>query len=242
MMLVTIAAHQPNFLPWLGFFDKVRKADRFIYMDAVFLTRKSTTHRVKILAPEGPKWLSLPVRHTGSEELRIVDAELADDPRTFQKLVNLLRQSYGSTPGWKAHGEEVVERLRKPGRSMVDLNLDLIGILAGALDISLDHCVRQSELKSTGSKSVLLAGLVGQLGGTEYLSGGFPQGHEYSAGTAADYNDDDLFLRNGITIRYQCFSPPTYRQGGDNFAPGLSALDAIMWLGADQAQCLLGTT
>ena len=35
-----VAIHQPQYLPWLGYFDKMLKADVFCYLDTVQYKKK----------------------------------------------------------------------------------------------------------------------------------------------------------------------------------------------------------
>ena len=239
---MTIAgAHQPNFLPWFGFFDKVQRVDRFIFMDGVSLNRKSVTHRVKILGQEGPVWATLPVLHTGDENVPIVEARIGNDDKSLVKLCNLLRSAYRHSPGWGDVGERVLALVRQPGHLLAEVNLALIEVLAGVLGVGLAHSVRQSDLHGLGAKSELLSTLLVEVGVDTYLSGGFPPEHAMAFGTAADYNDPDVFAASGISLEYQCYRQPHYRQRADEFFPGLSALDAVMWLGADAARELFQT-
>ena len=62
-MIVSI--HQPNYLPWLGFFDKIKRSDLFVIFDDVQFPRgkKHFGHRNQIKTPNGAKWLSVPIKN-----------------------------------------------------------------------------------------------------------------------------------------------------------------------------------
>ena len=62
-MIVSI--HQPNYLPWLGFFDKIKRSDLFVIFDDVQFPRgkKHFGHRNQIKTPNGTKWLSVPIKN-----------------------------------------------------------------------------------------------------------------------------------------------------------------------------------
>ena len=54
--------HQPDFLPWPGFFHRLLRADLYIALDHVQFvtgTSRSWTHRDRIKTTSGPRWLSL---------------------------------------------------------------------------------------------------------------------------------------------------------------------------------------
>ena len=61
-----VAAHQPNFLPWLGYFDKMRKADLFVsvdhpdgvrttygYLSSIAVSRGDVVVRGQVIATSG---------------------------------------------------------------------------------------------------------------------------------------------------------------------------------------------
>ena len=57
-----IVIHQPDFLPWLGFFDKISRADKFIILDDVQFARRGWTHRDLIKIKKEKKWLTVPTK------------------------------------------------------------------------------------------------------------------------------------------------------------------------------------
>ena len=70
-----ISLHQPNFLPWLGFFDKMAKSDVFVIFDDVQFPRgKTYTSRTRIVNGE-PRWLTVPIKKK-SRMLKINETEI----------------------------------------------------------------------------------------------------------------------------------------------------------------------
>src|SRR5262249_35075232 len=76
----TLVVLQPGYLPWLGFFDQMRRSDVFVYYDDGQFDKHGWRNRNRIKSPAGPLWLSVPVLHHGRGQPRIVDAEI--DTRT----------------------------------------------------------------------------------------------------------------------------------------------------------------
>src|SRR5262245_22690684 len=153
-----VANHQPNFLPWLGFFEKFDRADTFVLLDEVQLPRRSATTRVGVLVDGQRHLVSLPVRHVGDQSVRICDARVDVDNPLLRKAIATLERAYKKCPYWSPVGEAVVEVLRACPERLVDLNLQLIALLADALGVDRTKVRLQSELGGgTGQKSELMA-------------------------------------------------------------------------------------
>ena len=61
-----VAIHQPHYLPWLGYFAKWASADLFVFLDTVQYEKNGWQNRNRIKAPDGPRWLTVPVKaHLG---------------------------------------------------------------------------------------------------------------------------------------------------------------------------------
>lgn len=213
-MLVTI--HQPNFLPWLGFFDKMADADLLVVLDSVPFERRGYQNRVRVKGPAGGQWLTAPVTSAGRYGENIDQVRLDRSVPWARTHRQTLGQFYRKAPGYAA-GQEVLDTLygEEPER-LVDLTVPAIARLAGALDIATPM-VSALALGVPGRRSELLCGLVRRVGGTAYLSG--PAGH--------DYLDEDVFHRHGIEVRYHDFRAFEYPQRFGPFEPGLSALDYL---------------
>jgi hypothetical protein len=74
-----LAAHQPQYLPWLGFFDKLAQADVFVLLDTVQFKKNEWQNRNRIKGPTGPQWLTVPVRHRFPQTIAEVEVP-PDDP------------------------------------------------------------------------------------------------------------------------------------------------------------------
>lgn len=210
-----VAIHQPNYLPWSGFFDKMARCDRFVFLDTVPFSKHGYQNRSRVKGSGGPAWLTVPVLTHGhfgdsTQDIR-VDAGQRWAPRHWRTL----EQSYGRCP----HFGEVAAVLRtvyeRSWERLVDLNAELITRIAAALGISTP-VVWASALGVEGRRSELLAAICRALGATTYLSG--PSG--------ASYLDEEPFRREGIGVTYHAFAPQPYPQRFPPFAPGLSVVDA----------------
>lgn len=217
-----VAIHQPNFFPWLGYFDKLARADIFVLLDDVQFPKKGGTwvNRVRLLVNEKPSWVTVPVvrSYHGLREIR----EMRIDEQTpwRRKLLGTVQASYGRAP----HMEEVMpllsELIGNTTDEIAEYNRRSIAALADALGLETEM-VLSSSLDVSGRATDRVIGLVKAVGGDAYLGGG----------GAAGYQEDEKFSDAGIELVYQRFEHPTYPQRADLPVPGLSVIDALMGLG-----------
>jgi hypothetical protein len=215
-----VAIHQPNFLPWLGFFDKLKRADIFILLDSVALQRTGSnyTNRVRMLVSGKPAWVTVPLARGAEARERVADARIAENPSWRNTLRRTVEQSYGKAPFF-AETMPIVERMLAAGTSAL-CAVNVLGIegIAAALGLGGKRMVRASGLAAEGSSTDLLAALVRAVGGSAYLTG-----------HGAGYQDDGVFAAAGIAIERQDYRVPAYEQvDAAEFVPGLSAIDALM--------------
>ena len=66
-MIITI--HQPDFMPWYGFFNKISKVDTWVVLDHVHNNPRKAFwgRRVQILSNGKPLWLSIPLEKPPQE-------------------------------------------------------------------------------------------------------------------------------------------------------------------------------
>src|SRR5690349_7924911 len=105
-----LSAHQPAYLPWLGYFDKIRRCDVFVYLDTVQFEKNSFTNRNKVKTAQGPLWLTVPVRSKGHLSSTLQELELDPAQRWRHKHLKTLREAYAKAPHFEARFERM-ERL-----------------------------------------------------------------------------------------------------------------------------------
>jgi hypothetical protein len=227
----TVVIHQPDFLPWLGFFHRFLHADLYVALDHVQFTRgtrHSWTHRDRIKTPSGVRWLSLSVQKAplGTP---IREIKLAPDAGWREANLNLLRESYGGARFFGEFFPLIEDLYRRQFSSLVDMTLASIDMLCGILGARLP-VLRSSDLRPAGTSNEMLASLLCQTGATRYLSG---------LG-ARSYFDPAPFAAAGIEVVWQAFRHPVYPQlHGGPFEPALSAIDLLFNCGQEKASEIL---
>jgi hypothetical protein len=227
-----VAIHQPNFFPWLGYFDKLARSDVFVLLDHVQFQKKGGNYanRVQLLTGGGRAgWVTAPVErsHSGT---RSINEVVIDESRPWrQKLQKTIVANYARAAYFDAMFPVVEELIGHPSTGLAELNEFAIRRLADEIDLPARHIVRSSSLEAAGSATDLLVELVQAVGGDIYLSGGGADG----------YMEADKFEAAGIELRMQAFQHPVYPQGKGEFVPGLSVIDPLLHLGPEGTRRLL---
>ena len=224
---MTVVILQPGYLPWLGFFDQMRRADVFVYYDDVQYDTHGWRNRNRIKTQSGPLWLTVPVRHSGLSQPRILDVAIDTRTNWAKKHVASIRQAYAAAPFAREYTAALEQVLLQPWERLVDLDLAVVGLLAEWL-AARPRIERASALGITGTQTERLVNICRHFGATRYLTGS----------AARTYLDVALFERNDITVEWQDFAHPVYPQLHGEFVPYLSALDLILNCG-DQSHAVL---
>lgn len=230
-----VAAHQPNFIPWIGYFDKMRKADLFIVVDHVQMERQSYQNRVRIKTGEGDRWITVPVIQESRSE-RIMDKRIDNSRsgrfRWSRKMFLTLKYAYQSAPYFRDYEAGLAEIFEAQWERLSDLNGRLIEFCREALDIRTPM-VASSTMSVTGARSDMVLNMCREAGATAYLAGD---------GASRGYLDVDAFERAGIRVIWQEFEHPRYVQHPSCgvFIPNLSAVDMLFNCGPRSAETLRG--
>ena len=209
---------QSNYLPWRGYFDLIRDADVFIFYDEVQYTRGDWRNRNKIVAPNGERWLSLPIAKAGNFGQSIADTQISDQ-KWAAKHWDTLRGTYKSAPGfkaWKPFFADFFERCAdETGLSAV--NQAFTKSMCERLEIKTKF-VNSTDLPRTEGKTEKLVSLCQAVGADTYISGP----------AAKSYLDTDMFAQAGIDLVWKTYPDyPHYPQQDGEYRPGVSIVDTL---------------
>lgn len=220
-----ISGHQPNYLPWLGYFHKMKSCDLFVILDDVLHSRGEITNKNKIKAPEGARMLSVPL---AQKKVPIKDVTILNDNRWNKKHWSSLHTCYARAPYWKDYKDLFMSVYDSPDNLLAELNLRLIQIIRKILNIDTPMVLSSAISGVTGKKGTKIINICGHFGADVCLSGT----------GARDYNDEEEFRRNNLRLVYQEFENPQYPQLWGEFIPNLSAVDLIFNCGPASADFL----
>ena len=227
-----VAIHQPNFFPWLGYFNKIVLADVFIILDNVQFPKKGGTwcNRVKLMVGGRPDWVTMPVERNYHGTRLIHDTKINNSVPWRKQLLKTLKTNYGRSPFYEEVLPILADLIENPTDYLAEFNLNAIMAITERLKMDCGKIIVGSSLRVQGKATDLLISLVKQVGGKTYLSGG----------GAAGYQEDDKFANAGLELRSQNFNHPTYFQhNSEEFNFGLSIIDLLMNCGIKKAQALI---
>ena len=215
------SGHQPNYLPWLGFFDKMRQCDVFIIEDSVQFEQQGFMNRNRVKTFDGVKWLTVPVKHVG-RFLPINEVEIGNEsePDWARRHWRTLKCNYSKAPFWDKYSDFFEEAYSKKWQRLVDLNMHLIRGIMRFLRIDRP-LVMASSLCVSGKGSDLVLAQCKAVGAKVQLSGS----------GARSYLNLDTFERSGIEVVFQNFQHPVYPQLHGQFVPNLSVVDYLFCTG-----------
>jgi hypothetical protein len=229
-----VAIHQPNFMPWLGYFDRMIEADLFVLLDHVQFERRNYQNRMMIRLEDTSKWLTVPVVQLSQKEL-IIDKQV-DNPEDTNggrwwgpNHFATLRYAYRKAPYFEQYAPRLREILEARWDKLVDLNLATLDFLRESFEIDTPM-VRSSTLNVPGARSQLLLNICTHVGGSAFLGG---------MGGSREYLQQDEFRAANMGVLWQDFVHPVYPQcGSEVFIKGLTALDLLFNCGPKSAEIL----
>jgi len=227
-MAMKLAGHQPNYIPWPGYFVKMAQCDIFVILDtAQFLRCGSLNNRNLIKTPQGTQLLTIPVKRKGMGLQRF--DEVIVIPGWKRKHLMALQVNYAKAP----HFNEVfpmLEQVLQDTGYLIDTNKAFIRLVYDLLGLKTKLVFLSALPQFAGlRKNELIAAICRHFSADCYLSG--------IGGKA--YNQPEIFEKQGIKLEYLDYQPITYPQLWGSFIPNLSIVDMLFNCGAEGTRKLL---
>lgn len=227
-----VSAHQPHFLPWMGYFNKVINSDVFIWLEDVQFRKNYFQNRTKIKANDNEQWLSIPVKKA-SLKTNINEIEIVSQ-KDVNKISKTLQTCYSKTDYFNEYFPLFESVFSRKYQFLNDINYDLFKLVMDLLKIET-KIVRSVELlkKEYVDPNDRLLAMCNALEATHYIAG---KG-------SRNYMDEALYLKNDINILWQEFpsNAISYNQINKEFIAGLSILDVLFNVGGQKTRELILT-
>jgi len=222
-----VSVHQPQFLPWRGYFDKIAKLDCFVILDTVQFKKNEYQNRNKIRTPDGWQWLTVPVAY--KFPMRIDEVPVNNQSNWRRKHEQSLLANYKKAPHFDETMPLASTMYEREWERLTDLNTWNVVETCKALGIKTD--IKYSkDFDLPEEPTGRLVELCKALGATEYLSGAGGNG----------YLETETFEAEGISVAFQEYTHPTYPQRDAAFELCMCTLDLMMNCGPESLSILAG--
>ncbi len=217
------------YLPYPGFFHKLSMVDVFVIMDDVQYDKRFTS-RNRILVPQGPLWLSVPiVKDDKFHENRFIRINNSIEWRADH--MKKIRNSYTNAPFFNLYEGKLQEVYGRNWEMLFEFDFELLKAAASWLAIDV-KMVKESELNVSGTSTDRLINACKAVGADTYVSG---------IG-GKNYMDEAAFTKSGLRVVYQDYHPTPYRQRfAKTFVPDLSIIDMLANVGPESTKVISAT-
>lgn len=232
-----IAITQPNYLPWLGYFDLLDSVDHWVVLDNVQLARRSFTVRNRIrISNEKTSWLTVSL-YKAPRSTHITDSRLVMEEPWWEDHARKIEAAYRSAPHFDAHFQKLQKMLAPVTDDGEDnlaaYNARQVLALAELIGVDVPEVSFASALvpELEGDAQDKILSLCECFSTTEY--------YNFSGGVNAGLYHAEAFQERGITLFRHAFAHPVYPQPHDDFLSHLSVVDALLCVGASKTRSLI---
>ena len=223
------AIHQPQYIPWLGYIDKIDKADVFCFLDNVQYKKNDWQNRNRIKTVSGWQWLTVPVSFRFPQLIK--EVRVNNSVNWGRKHLQALQTNYRKTPFFDRYIDSIQALLATEWQELSELNIAMVKRLLALLGLGHKRLVLASSLSDSDDPNDRLIEICRALGCNTYLAG--PGG--------AEYMDLARFDQGGIRVVFQQFRHPLYPQLFGDFVSHLSSIDLLFNCGPDSMQVIRGS-
>ena len=210
-----VAVHQPQYLPWLGYFDKIRQADVFCYLDNVQYKKNDWQNRNRIKTSQGWQWMTVPVCYQFPQ--KICEVKINPTEKWRKKHLQALVTNYRRAPFYKQSIDVYEQIFSKEWEYMCDLNIYSIECLKQTLGLGQKPAIKSSQLKLREDPTDRLIDICKAVKADTYISGQ----------DGVKYMDLKRFKKNSIKVIFQDFKHPVYPQMFNEFKSHMSVVDLL---------------
>lgn len=217
---------QPYFLPYLGYWQLMNAVDTYVVYDDVAYIKGGWINRNNFLVQGNTKLYTFSLENAGSYKL-INEISIKDD---FSKFKKLLQFNYVKAPFYKECMELVEKIVSYDTKNLGMFLYNSIKVIADYLEFNT-KILLSSEIeknnKLKGKDKVI------------HICKLFDADEYYNAIGGQELYDKAEFERNGIKLSFVKTIITPYRQLKNDFVPGLSILDILMFNSKEKVKELL---
>ena len=220
-MIVSI--HQPDFVPWLGFYYKVAHSDVFVYLDDAQFSNEAAHDFNFIKTQNGKLKIKIPVDYHFKD--LICDVKVKNGHENILKMLKTIEQYYSRAPFFDELYPAFKEIILSGYETISDLNIAINSWIFKGFGFKT-KVLKSSDLSVKTLREERVIDICLLAGGDEYLSGN----------GARAYQTENHFTSRGVKLTYLDYKPIEYKQLWGEFMPCMSVLDYIFNCGFDWEQ------
>ena len=221
-----VGIHQPNYLPWGGYFYKILMSDVFVFLDDAQYTKNSLINRNRIKTSSGVAWLTVPVNASISN--RINEVEFSGQ-LWKNKHMKTIEMNYKKAPYYQMYSDGLYSIISSETNKLAEMNMKIICYICSLLGATCKFLLSSDMNLKTLSDDRLIE-IVKTVKGTTYLSGRGGQ----------NYQSEEKFVNNRINLQYTEYKQTEYPQRWGDYEPNLSIIDILFNCGSETRELILG--
>ena len=181
-----ISIHQPNFFPWMGFFDKLNKSDKFVFLTSSVRSKNDKyLTRTRLLSNSKPCYISVPL---GIKQIPINQLLMPENNHWKLKALNIIRESYRRQNYYDELYAYIEDLFMYEFEYYSDYSINIIKSIITKLNIDTELYVDtdfNQEFGFSNQRNIAICKIVD---GDIYLSGD----------GAKSYNNEELYKENSL--------------------------------------------
>jgi hypothetical protein len=213
---------QPYFYPYIGYFQLIQAADRFILFDDVQYIRHGWINRNRILKPgEGCQFIIMPLAaHT--RDTLIKDIQPVDADKNKERILRQIEHYKKTAPYYKTIRSLIGDCFATEHDTLAEMNGCYLKEVCNSrgIDFKIERSSQMnfdySQVKDAGDWALRMCE---QLKATAYIN---PVG-------GMELFDNNKFEKSNIRLRFLQPALQPYSQRREHFEPGLSIIDVMMF-------------
>jgi hypothetical protein len=215
-----VSIHQPDYIPYIGYFYKISQSDVFVFLDDVQFSNDNMHHWNKVKTPQGECRLKIPVKHSFGDSIEQVLTN--NHLKWREKHLKTLEMNYSRANYYKEFFPVFKELLLSDYTSLSQMNITINRFICEEFGFKTKYLL-SSELSIDSVKEERVIDICLSLGGKTYISGN----------GAKAYQVESHFNDKGLNLQYTDYKTFEYPQLWKDFIPNLSILDYIFNCGFD---------
>lgn len=232
-----VASLQPAYLPWLGFFEQIHRADVFILYDDIPYNNRTWRNKNHIKTAAGKFRLTVPVVHKHGQLIKDACIDNINSKHWKKTHWGAISSAYGCAPHFKEHAPFFNKVYTTQWDNLVELDTKTIKYICSQLGLttpiylSSELGIEKDFLKHHKGGDTKNARILFMM---KFLSGDI----FYEGWAGKDYIDTEYLLRNGVSVEFQNYIHYEYKQLFGPFIPYLSAIDLLFNCGSKSLEIL----